>query len=330
MNTQNKRALIITGPTGVGKTDLSLALAQEMPVEIINADVGQFYEPLTIGTAKPNWRQLSTPHHLFDILREPRHFTVAEYRQRVALAVSEIFERKHVPVIVGGSLFYIKSLFFPTRNPTHDITKDFEAEVDVDICDTFSLLTTADLWKQLYEIDPDSAQAIAKNDAYRLRRALDIWRRFGIRPSELAPQYDPIAPCTLVYVTRDRQDLNQRIDRRTAYMIEHGWLDEVTSFAGTEWEPFLRRKKLIGYPDILRFLNGRQTKQEYEDLVAHIALSTRQYAKRQATFWRSLERSLKAEVDSEKRSVCIQANLTLSTHDLYIKQLMSLYKTVDF
>ena len=104
---------IVYGPTGVGKTSLVDDLAKEVSLEIINGDVGQFYKPFTIGTAKPDWKNYQTPHHLFDIIDQPKSITVAEYRKLICQKVDEVSSRGNLPVIVGGSGFYLKSLFYP-------------------------------------------------------------------------------------------------------------------------------------------------------------------------------------------------------------------------
>ena len=113
MSIRMDQAIIIYGPTAVGKTDFAEALAQRINGEIINADAAQFYTPLTIGTAKPDWRKAPVPYHLFDICDEPNNYSVAAYRADVERAVTSIASRGKIPIIVGGSGFYIHSLFFP-------------------------------------------------------------------------------------------------------------------------------------------------------------------------------------------------------------------------
>lgn len=105
-------AIIIYGATGTGKTDFALEIARRTPAEIINMDIGSFYAPLTIGTAKPNWRNEAVVHHLFDIIDEPCNYTVVAYRQACLELVRDIVSRNKLPIIVGGSGFYLKSLFF--------------------------------------------------------------------------------------------------------------------------------------------------------------------------------------------------------------------------
>ena len=105
--------IIIYGPTGVGKTECADYIASRLPIEIINCDMGQFYTPLSIGTAKPDWKAASVPHHLFDVIDTPKLFTVLEYRKRVQAIVHTIWKANKIPIIIGGSSFYISSLFFP-------------------------------------------------------------------------------------------------------------------------------------------------------------------------------------------------------------------------
>ena len=155
--------LIIYGPTGVGKTDMALAIAASVPAEIINMDMGQFYTPLSIGTAKPDWQNNSVPHHLFDIVDTPINYTVSEYRTLLYKTVEEVTQRGNLPILVGGSGFYLHSLLFPPQ----------VAIPDVDIAALYSAGT--DLWSTLYAIDPKRALSIDKADEYRIKRALSIW-----------------------------------------------------------------------------------------------------------------------------------------------------------
>ena len=111
-----KKAVVITGPTGVGKSDLALKLAEEVNGEIVNADIGQFYTPLTIGTAKPDYKSTPLKHHLFDLIDTPTHFTVVDFRFHVATLVQDLYNHGITPIIVGGSSFYLKALFFPPHH----------------------------------------------------------------------------------------------------------------------------------------------------------------------------------------------------------------------
>jgi tRNA dimethylallyltransferase len=274
------KVIIIYGPTGVGKTEYALNLGKNQKIEIINGDVGQFYEPLAIGTAKPDWKNEEIPHHLFDVLSKPVDCTVAQYRTMVLEKVKEVWNRGNLPVIVGGSGFYIKSLFFIPEGPHCD-----QKEVEQD-----SSVSTQDLWERLKQRDPERADALYQQDRYRIERALALLSK-GIQASKCAPVYQELdADVLIVFLNRDRSELYERINERTQSMLDAGWLKEVELLLGAEWESFLIRKKLIGYNDIIVYLQGDRTDQEKEQLINIIQKKTRNYAKRQLTFWRMLEK----------------------------------------
>ena len=278
MPTSAPYCLIITGPTASGKTDLSLAIAREVETEIINGDMGQFYEPIAIGTSKPDWQRQSIPHHFFDLLKEPTDCTVRQYRQLVVEKVNEIAARGKLPIIVGGSLFYIKSLFFPP--------------VELPDIDTGVIIDDGHLWERLSEIDPDRAAQVHPNDAYRLKRALAIWQTTGKRPSELLPAYDPPFNAHVVFLDPPTDWLFERINQRTEIMMRDGWIEECARLLGTPWEDFLRRKGLIGYSEIIQWLRKGKNHESMPVVIQSIQKQTRDYAKRQRTFWQSLSRSL--------------------------------------
>ncbi len=312
--------IIIFGPTGVGKTDLAESLAGTIPAEIVNADLGQFYTPLSIGTAKPDWRNSPIAQHLFDIINEPRMITVAEYRDMVMQKLEEIWNRNNIPIIVGGSGFYLQSLFFPPISATIDQSqKNYYGP-------------EAERWNLLYSVDPERALRIHRNDVYRINRALDIFYATGKKPSEQIPRYQPPGSFCFVYVNRDRQDLYNRINQRADIMIKAGWIDEVARLQGTDWELFLKKKKLIGYDDILKYLEGNKTKSDYVELLEHITKKTRNYAKRQITFGNQLFEHLEKALleSSDTRSSCMQINLTSTKLELYINQLLHQINVLNF
>lgn len=301
--------LIVTGPTGVGKTDFVKEFCAHCPIEIINGDMGQMYAPLTIGTAKPVLKEIPVPHHLFDILSEASYFSAMKFRNRVIALIHEIWERDRLPVIVGGSSFYLLSLFFPT------IEDDQEPIIQGS--------DSRDLWQELARVDPQRAQEIHPKDTYRIERALAIWKSTGVQPSAYKPSFDPFASCIFVWLERDRKDLYDRINERVVSMIESGWIEEVQALASTEWEQFLKKKKIIGYDIIFDYLAGSLDKKE---LIAGIQKKTRNYAKRQITFWRSFKRKLEQGYNSLKKPIVkpltiVELNLTRDGIESYIKQL---------
>ena len=234
---KSQPCIIIIGPTASGKTDISYTLSQHLNAEIINADSGQFYTPLTIGTAKPAWQKHLTKAHLFDIIDSPQDFTVHDYRSTVAATVTAITNDNKIPIIVGGSLFYIKSLLFPTCElPT--INKSLAEK-------SLSEIHNDQLWPYLHEIDSDRAQQIHPNDIYRLRRALTIWFSTKQKPSFYRPQFNPPFPFYMIIIKPFKKVIDDRIRLRTEKMIQQGWIDEVKGLTGSKWEVFLKNKGLI-------------------------------------------------------------------------------------
>lgn len=306
-------SIVIIGPTGVGKSDIALEIAARVGGEIVNADSGQMYAPLTIGTAKPIYQKSTIPHHCFDVVTDPVNYSSAHYNELIRTTITDITARSSVPIIVGGSGFYIKSLFFPP----HEGKKISNAPSDYG----------PNPWELLNSIDPVRSQQLHRNDIYRIHRALDIWYEYHQKPSQLAPVYDPCGDALVIFVTRDRADLYQRIDDRVIAMIDAGWIEEVESLRGTAWESFLKTKKIIGYDIILEYLDQ---KIDRNALCAIIQKKTRNYAKQQIIFWKSFKRQLTdaAMQSHSKYRVAIQEiNLTLAAHDLYINQLLNTFTT---
>lgn len=304
--------LVIYGPTGVGKTDLALNIAQHIPAEIINMDVGQFYTPLSIGTAKPDWQHSPVPHHLFDIINTPKNFTVSDYRPLLYKTVGEILSRGKLPILVGGSGFYLHSLLFPPQ----------VAVEDRDISDLYP--AGSKVWDALYAIDPQRALRIDKADEYRIRRALSIWHATGKLPSSYQSVYEPDADYMILFVERDRQELKNRINARVLEMVQQGWIAETERLLNTPWQAFIQQKNLIGYNEIFNYLLSKKTKLDYFCMVELISAQTRQYAKRQFTFWRKLEREIKTEKQYNGCYIgCLETvNLTNVDIHLYISDLL--------
>ena len=320
--------LIIYGPTGVGKTELALALAQKVPAEIINMDVGQFYTPLSIGTAKPDWKNSPVPHHLFDIIDEPANYTVNHYRTIAHEKIKDIHARGKLPILVGGSGFYLHALLFQSpifellRNGSEDL-QHFEQQPHAYLEQNEGI--NQDIWQKLYAIDPTRAQAIDKSDTYRIQRALDIWYTTGKLPSSCAPVYNPEFDYTIIFVERDRKELRNRINARVLEMLKTGWIEETEKLIGSPWEEFIRKKNLIGYVEILDYLAGEKNSASFSRMVETISTQTCQYAKRQFTFWRKLEREIKKEKKYTGTSIgCLETvNLTNEEVHLYMSKLIN-------
>lgn len=291
----NQYILFISGPTSSGKTDFSIVLANLLcnngvDVEIINADIGQFYTPLSIGTAKPNWREFSIKHHLFDIVDTPVDFNVCSYRELLIKKVNEIWQSRKIPIVVGGSLFYIKSLFFP---PDIGLFCDSNSE---------RLPLSKNMWEELKKIDPKRASQIHPNDTYRIGRALAIWEKFKKLPSECEPVFNPEFNYRVVFIRPEASELYARISFRTKKMINDGWIAETKNLIGGPWEPFLKKKKLIGYSEIFDWIESGEKVELLPGLIDIIQQKTRQYAKRQVTFWKKFRNLL----DNNGKNSCVE------------------------
>lgn len=260
--------IFIVGPTASGKTHVSYELAKLLGGQVINADVGQFYAPLSVGTAKPDWQNHVIKGHLFDVCQTPTDFTVVQYRHMVLEKINELQTQGIIPIVVGGSLFYVQSLFFPPVYAGKSAA---------------GILSTERSWDQLAAIDPVRAAQVHRNDTYRINRALDIWVATGMLPSRLQPIFQMHESAIIVSLEPTREVLLPRIIARTHAMLESdGWIAEAEKFLGSPWEDFIRAKGLLGYDFIFDYL--RRQKNDSAALAEQIIVETRQYAKRQMTF----------------------------------------------
>lgn len=298
-----KNVIIISGATATGKSDFALQMAKEISGEIINADIGSFYVPLTIGTAKPDWKKESIPHHLFDIIEEPCDYTIVQFRQDVERLCSEIWARNNIPIIVGGSAFYIKALFY--KHCEIKVDKEYVAALER------SPLSNQELWNELASIDGLRASQIQPNDRYRVIRALAIFEGEKKLPSQFAETFSPIAPFHFIEYSRDREESYHRIDKRVIQMIDDGLLEEVVSLQGTRWEEFLLRKKIIGYDDLLRALQGEEENFSLDKVIPVVQQRTRNYAKRQVTFLKKLKGQLREDLIKNSYKDCIVDHVSI-------------------
>jgi len=299
--------VVITGPTAVGKTAFVDELIEQLalPCAVVNADVGQFYTPLTIGTAKPDWRSSKTAHNFFDVLDTPTQFSVTNYREQVIQLMKKLWSENSIPFVVGGSGFYLKSLFYPPPHQWH-----VPAHVAEGLKKGLDLLKTEELWERLACVDFERAQALDSHDRYRIERALIIYEYTGKKPSVFKPVFEPPADCIFVSLTRTKSDLDRRIKIRIEEMFKDGFIAEVEHLS-SEWKAFLLKKKLIGYPEVISFLqNPQKTKYDFEQLKELIATNTRAYAKRQNTFLRMLKKELINKEPSGNLLACVDIDMS--------------------
>lgn len=267
----------IVGPTGSGKSELALHLAEQFNGEAINADSMQFYRGMDIGTAKlaPQERR-GIPHHLMDFLGVREDTTVAAFQRMARDAVADIRSRGKLPILVGGSGLYVRAavdiLEFPGTD--QDVRAGLESELD-------SAGLPA-LLARLADVDPLSAARI--NDAKRVVRALEVHVLTGRPFSSFMPERQYVTPTVQIGLNGDRAELHQRLASRVHTMVEDGLLAEVQSLIPQGLREGRTAHKALGYQQFLRVIDGTST---LETATEETIVATRQFARRQLTWFRA-------------------------------------------
>lgn len=297
-------AICIYGPTGVGKTAFAEQLAGTIAGEIINYDAAQFYRELSIGTAKPDIHTQKVTYHMVDLCTEPEDFSVAAYRKAVIPLIAQIQARDKIPIFVGGSGFYMNSLFFALPEQRKGAELVFSE--------------SKPLWDQLNVIDPARAAMLHPHDTYRIRRALILYQQNNALPSALKPHYSPITHFILITLTRSTEDLKKRIALRVGHMLQDGWIEEVDALLNTSWEGFLLKKKWIGYPALIAWCRAGKKGAALYQVIETIERETWRYARKQMAYARMFAKQLSSTAPNTS---IIPINLTSYTDELYLKQL---------
>lgn len=274
--------LILTGPTAVGKTELSIALAKEVGGEIISADSMQVYRHMDIGSAKIMPEEMQgVPHYLVDCLEPSEEFNIYLFQQLAKEAMQKIYANGHIPVIVGGTGFYIQSLLYDIR---------FEEEEDHGIRAGYEKLLAQKgaeyLHSLLKEVDPASAEKIHANNAKRVIRALEFYELNHYPISEHnEEQRQKESPYDFRYfvLTDERRKLYDRIEQRVEKMLEMGLVEEVMRLKEMGYHRDMVSMQGLGYKEILDYLDGTISLSE---AVYRIKRDTRHFAKRQLTWFR--------------------------------------------
>ena len=276
--------ICIAGPTASGKSAVSMALAKELPIEIINMDSATIYRGMDIGTAKPDQHeQALVPHHLIDILDPSQSYSAAQFRQDALSCAQAIRARSHLPLLVGGTMLYYKVLSegiddLPQANEA--IRQDIQAQAE--------MLGWPALHQALKDIDPITAARLAPNDSQRIGRALEVYRATGKPLSSLfGNKIAPSVPTVLVSLEpSDRHALHSRIEQRFDQMLEAGFVEEVQKLhARGDLHPGLPAMRCVGYRQLWDHIDGQCSLAEAR--TRGIA-ATRQLAKRQLTWLRSM------------------------------------------
>jgi len=276
----NDPVITIIGPTGVGKTRISIALAKAVDAEIISADSRQVYKYLDIGTAKPTRLERSEIRfHLIDFLEPDESYSCGQFARDAHALLSDIPGRGSVPVVCGGTGLYIKALFEPLHElpPSQKVVKER-------LTRELAVLGTAGMYERLERIDPAWARAIKPADKQRILRGLEVYEITGRPLSSFIGGKKATAPFRPRYIGLHlpREVLYRRIDQRFDAMIQAGLADEVTSLSKIGYPWTLSIFKTIGYKEIIDHLEGRLT---LEQAITAAKRRTRNFAKRQITWF---------------------------------------------
>jgi tRNA dimethylallyltransferase len=311
MSSSSKRfALILLGPTGVGKTAVSLALAKHLSAEIVSADSRQIYRHMDIGTAKPAPAEReSLPHHFIDIRNPNEIYSAGQYSEEARAVIAKILQHKKWPLIVGGSGLYLRALlegFFEPKAANREIQEQLKRRAH----EEGNLVLHA----ELSQIDPASAARVHPNDTHRLVRALEIYYASGKLPSEVRLYNSQ--PAAFIYrligLDLARPELYARINQRVDHMLAAGLIDECRNLFKLGYSPELNALQTVGYQEVFQYLRDEIS---YHRMVELIKQHSRNYAKRQLTWFRKMNGvewlEVKPEDSPEQAASAIRVYLNL-------------------
>lgn len=290
-------ALVLTGPTGCGKSALAIRLAARLDAEIISMDSMTLYRGMDIGTAKPTAVERTiVPHHLIDVLDPWESANVAWWLGQAKRVYDDIRQRGKRPLFVGGTPFYLTALvygLFDAPPADETLRRRLEAEIDRE--------GSAAIHARLAAIDSAAARRIHPRDTRRLVRALEVFELTGQAISTFQTSWDTpafnsgkrdaeSAPLRCIQLDVPREDLNERINRRVVAMLEAGWLEECRQLRALDRPLSREAQAALGYRELFAYLDDPTV--DWSEIVATIQLKTRQFAKRQRTWFRRIPASV--------------------------------------
>ncbi|HEY8423205.1 MAG TPA: tRNA (adenosine(37)-N6)-dimethylallyltransferase MiaA [Clostridia bacterium] len=297
---QKNSLIVIGGPTAVGKSALGLELAQKYNGEIVSADSMQIYRGMDIGTAKPTIEERKlVRHHLIDILDVNDEYSAEQYKEDADKVIEDIFNRGKLPIVLGGTGFYIKALLYehnfgyaPKNQEIRDKYKN--------ILNQYGKEYLHDLLKQK---DYESALKIHPNDTKKVIRALEIYEVSGLKKSEIAQKEQKKRYDFKMYVLNcDRNELYNRINKRVDDMISQGLIDEVKSLIENGADINSQAMQGIGYKETVAYLNNQLSKDELIELIKQ---RTRNYAKRQITYFKGIKDAVWVDIHSAMSDIVL-------------------------
>lgn len=281
MDESSKKAVIVlTGPTASGKSEIALDVARESAMEIVSADSMQVYRHMNIGTAKPTQEeQCAVRHHLIDVCDPDERFTVSQYQRLATKAIAEIHARGNIPLIVGGTGFYIDALLqsfeLPEESSEGRLRSLLVERAEKEGCEA--------LYRELLEVDPESGSRVHPNDMRRIVRALEVYYMTGRPMSELMVKGKPRYAATMFALDVDRDVLYHRVNERVDHQVAEGLISEVAWLLERYGERLATARQAIGYKEIIEYLENRAS---VDEALETLKRNTRRYAKRQITWFR--------------------------------------------
>ena len=289
------RILVVTGPTASGKTAAALELCLRLGGELVSADSMQVYRGMDVGTAKSGLEErLGVPHHLIDILDPDQPFSVADYATAARTALRDILARSRVPVVCGGTGQYISALVdelvFHASPPDEIVRERLQDDAEA--------LGNAAMLERLRRIDPEAAGRLHMNDRRRILRALEVYETTGRTFTEMNRLSHPAVrefDFRTYVLNLDKETLYRRCDLRVDQMMERGLLQEVEGLLAKGILPTAQSMQAIGYKELVVYLEGKSS---LEESIAQIKQSTRNYAKRQLTWFRGFKEASWIDLES--------------------------------
>ncbi len=270
--------VVIAGPTASGKSALAMELAQKLRGEIINCDSVQLYRGFNIGSAKPTAEeQALIPHHLLDVVNADDSYDARCFAEDTETIIQKIRARQRLPIVVGGTGLYLRALW---RENWHDLPKSESLRQELEAW------SNENLHKRLHELDPVRAAQLHRNDRYRLQRAVEIVTLTGQPLSAQTPKSDERQNAFAIRVLCPRPLLQERSRQRIDQMLKAGLVEEVRQLLAAGVDPHCKPMQSIGYAQVVEFLEGKITEAE---LPEQIQIATRQYAKRQETWFNKVQ-----------------------------------------
>jgi tRNA dimethylallyltransferase len=277
-----KPVILLIGPTAVGKTELSIALAKAIGAEIVSVDSRLLYRGMSIGTAKPAPAVMDTiRHHLIDVAEPTETWSLSRYLKAVELAISGIHDRRNVPLLVGGTGQYLAAIVEGWQPPPRADDPGFRQEMQA----IARREGPKALHARLAQVDPAAADRIDARNVRRVVRALEIYHVTNTPPSEQRKRVPPEYSFLILGLKRDREELYQRIDDRIEAMIAAGWVEEVASLLDQGLSEDSPALSAIGYRQIAEYLEGQR---DMESVLLQTQRLTRQFVRRQDNWFRRL------------------------------------------